>query len=67
MSLTKPQQREPLYQVWVETTDGEPMPVSPKLIRPVADAVLEGARLAINTGARPEWGNPHLVRATTIN
>lgn len=55
-------ERVPLYQVRVETlADQDIIPISPWLMKPVAEAVMASASKAIIDGHRPDWGNPHLA------
>lgn len=58
--------RQPLYQVFAETSDGELMAVSPKLVRSAAEQVSIAVKDAIRQGKR-DWGNVHVALATTFH
>ena len=55
-----------LYQVFVETADGEHIPISPKMGgedgHEAAGQICEGANTAILKRVRPEWLNAYLKK-----
>ena len=58
--------KSPLYQVFAETSDGDRIAVSPKMVRMAAEQVMIGVKQAIVAG-RIDWGNVGLELATKIH
>lgn len=53
--------KQPLFQVFVETTEGKLLPVFPKAPKELAVRFVEVINREITTGNEKAWSNPHIA------
>lgn len=53
--------REQLYQLYVETRDGEQIAIAPRMSRRALEPLMERINVEIISGREKAWSNPCLV------
>lgn len=61
------QSKQTLYQVFVETRDGQAKPVGPAMLKDAADQFAATVRAQIALGREREWFNPHVAQVFNLH
>lgn len=55
------QSKQSLYRVYVETTEGESIPVGPAMIKGACEQFSQSITEQISLGREKTWSNPHIL------